>query len=89
MGGYHLTDKLQVGTYYTRYVVASAANTSDPANYFHDAVVSGRFDINSNFYAKLEGHFIDGNALGFYSLNNPNALNPKTNLVVGKVGFTF
>jgi hypothetical protein len=89
MGGYHLTDKLQAGVYYTSLVVASALDKSDPANYFHDWAASSRYDINANFYAKLEGHFIDGNAAGFYGFNNPNGLNPKTNVLVAKVGFTF
>jgi hypothetical protein len=89
MTGYHLTDKLQLGTYYTRYLMASAGDPTNPANYFHDAVVSGRYDINPNFYAKLEGHFIDGNALGFYTLDNPNGFMPRTNLLVAKLGFSF
>jgi hypothetical protein len=89
MGGYHLTEKLQLGTYYTRYLVASAGDPSNPANYFHDTVISGRYDINPNFYAKVEGHLIDGNALGFYTLDNPNGFMPKTNLLVAKIGFTF
>jgi hypothetical protein len=89
MAGYRVTNRLQVGSYYTRYVIADSGDTSDPANYFHDAVVSGRFDIDSHFYAKLEGHFIDGNALGFYALDNANGLQPNTRLVVAKAGFTF
>jgi hypothetical protein len=89
MAGYHLTDKLQLGTYYTRYLMASAGDPTNPANYFHDAVVSGRYDINPNFYAKVEGHFIDGNALGFYTLDNPNGFMPRTNLLVAKLGFSF
>src|ERR1039458_486920 len=89
MGGYHLTDKLQAGIYYTGFLVASAADNSDPANYFHDWAASSRYDINSNFYAKLEGHLINGNAAGFYDFNNPNGLQSKTKEVVAKVGFTF
>jgi hypothetical protein len=89
MGGYHLTDKLQLGAYHTRYMVASAADRSDPANYFRDWVVSGKYDIDSYFYLKLEGHFIDGYGLGFYTLNNPNGFKPQTRLLVAKVGFSF
>ena len=89
MGGYHLTEKLQAGAYYTRFWEGAGANLSDPATYFHDWVASSRFDINSNFYAKLEGHYIDGNGTGYYGFNNPNGLKPKTGLLVGKVGFTF
>ena len=89
MGGYHLTDKFQAGAYYAKYTVPSAGDNTDPANYYKDWVVSGRYDCNAYFYGKIEGHFIDGNALGFYALNNPNGLTPKTNLLVAKVGFTF
>ena len=89
MGGYHVTPKLQAGAYYTHYLVGSADNPSDPANYFRDWVASGRYDINANFYAKVEGHFIEGNGVGFYAFNNPSGLKPKTNLLVAKIGFTF
>ncbi len=51
MSGYHVTDKLQLGTYYTHYVVASAADQSDPANHFRDWVASSRYDFDSYFYA--------------------------------------
>jgi hypothetical protein len=89
MGAYHVTDKLQMGAYYTRSVVASATDKSDPASYFHDWVLSSRYDINSYFYLKMEGHFIDGNGLGFYGFDNPNGLKPQTKLLVAKVGFSF
>ena len=89
MAGLHVTNKLQLGTYYTRYVIANSGATSDPMNYFHDTVLSARYDINPHFYAKAEGHFMDGSALGFYGLDNLNGLQPKTNLVVAKTGFTF
>lgn len=89
MGGYHVTDKFQAGVYYSKYTVPSAGDDANPANYFKDWDVSGRYDFNSYFYGKIEGHFIDGNALGFYGLNNPDGLKPKTKLMVAKVGFTF
>ncbi|MEI9976914.1 MAG: hypothetical protein WDO73_35600 [Ignavibacteriota bacterium] len=89
MGEYRVTDKLQVGFYHTRYKVASAEDHSDPANRFNDSVVSARYDFNSYFYWKLEGHFIDGNGLGFYAFDNPDGLKPRSRLLVAKVGFTF
>jgi hypothetical protein len=89
MAGYHVTNKLQLGTYYTRYVDASATDRSDPANYFHDTAISARYDVDLHFYLKAEGHFIRGNGLGFYSQQNPNSLQPNTNMVVAKAGFTF
>jgi len=89
MASYRLTDKLQIGAYHTRYLVTSSGQESDPANHFYDSVVSGRYDVNSYFYLKLEGHYIDGNGLGFYGFDNPNGLKPHTNLLVAKVGFSF
>ena len=86
MASYRVTKKLQAGAYYTRYKDASA-DPSDPENYFRDWVVAGRYEINSYFYAKVEGHFIDGQ--GFYGFNNPNGLTPQTKLLVSKIGFSF
>ena len=89
MAGYHVTGKLQLGVYHTRNVLASVPNPSDPANRFRDYVVSSRYDIDAHFYTKLEGHYIDGNGLGFYGNDNPNGLKPQTKLVVAKIGFCF
>jgi hypothetical protein len=88
-GAYRVTDKLQLGVYHTRYVLASAGDDTDPANYYRDWAVSGRYDINSHWYTKLEGHFIDGTGLGFYNLNNPNGLEPQSAVLAAKVGFVF
>lgn len=88
MTSYRVIQKLQVGAYYTQ-ELDKAADTGLPANFFKDWVVSGRYDFNSYFYAKLEGHFINGNALGYYFSTNPNGLKPKSNTLAAKVGFTF
>lgn len=89
MAAYHLTDKLQVGAYYSSELDAAPRDNSDPANFGHDWVISSRYDFNSYFYGKLEGHFINGDVAGFYDFDNPNGLKPRTNLVVAKVGFVF
>jgi hypothetical protein len=52
-------------------------------------VLSTRYDFNSNFYAKLEGHFVDGYYAGFYGVNNVQGLQNSSNLAVLKIGFTF
>lgn len=88
MASYHVTDKFQAGGYYTRNAVLHA-DPSDPANYFHDWVLSGRYDINRYFYAKVEEHFIHGTALGFYDFDNPNGLQPSSKVLVAKIGFFF
>jgi hypothetical protein len=52
-------------------------------------VVSGRYDFNSYFYGKIEGHFLHGNGLGFYESTNPNGLKPNSNMLAAKIGFSF
>ena len=89
MGSYRLSHGFQAGAYYTRYLVANGADHADPANYIHDTVLSGRYDFAQHVYAKVEGHFVSGNALGFYSLDNPGTLQPRSNVLVSKVGFSF
>jgi len=88
MVSYQLTHKLQLGTYYSHYV-NKASDTSQPANYSKDWVVSGRYDFNQYFYGKLEGHFLHGTGLGYYTATNQNGLNSNSNMLAARVGFTF
>jgi len=88
MGSYRLCKNVQVGSYYSHYV-NKAADTTQPANHSKDFVVSGRYDFNPYFYAKIEGHFLHGTALGYYSDTNPNGLAPDSKMLSAKVGFTF
>jgi hypothetical protein len=52
-------------------------------------VVSGRYDFNPYFYGKIEGHFLHGTGLGYYASTNPNGLNPNSNILAAKIGFSF
>jgi hypothetical protein len=88
-GAYRVTSKLQLGAYFTRYTVPSSGDVTLPENYFKDTVLSGRYDIGSHVYAKLEGHLTRGNAVGFYALDNVNGLTPTTSVLVAKAGYTF
>jgi hypothetical protein len=88
MSSYRLMEKLQVGAYYSHYVSALGDKTL-PASFSKDWVVSGKYDFTPNFYAKLEGHFIDGTALDYFTSTNPTGLKPKTKLLAAKVGFSF
>ena len=88
MGSYHLTKKLDVGSYYSHYV-NKAADTSLPENYSKDFVVSGRYNFNAYFYAKLEGHFLQGTGLGYYAFVNPDGLKTNSNMLAATVGFSF
>jgi hypothetical protein len=89
MAGYRMSDRFQVGAYYTRLWEAPLPNSPTPEDYFHEWVASSRYDINSNFYAKIEGHYIDGNGIGYYGFDNPNGLKPRTGVLAAKLGFTF
>jgi len=88
MAMYRLSDKFRVGTYYSHYV-NQAADTSDPANYSKDWVVSGRYDFNAYFYGKIEGHFLHGDGMGYYAIDNPNGLATNSKMLAAKLGFTF
>lgn len=90
MFGYRVTPKLQVGTYYSHFVdVGGGANGSLPTNYSKDWTISGRYDFNSYFYAKLEEHFVHGTNMGYYADDNLNGLRPRSNLLAAKLGFSF
>ncbi len=88
MLSYRVTPKLQVGTYYSHYV-NKGSDTSLPANYSKDWVVCGRYDFNTYFYAKLEGHFLHGTGLGYYDSVNPHGLKPNSNMLTARIGFAF
>jgi hypothetical protein len=90
MGGYHVSEKLQVGSYYSHFVDAGGGeNTSLPANYSKDWTISGRYDFNPYFYAKLEEHFVHGTDMGYYSDDNPNGEQSRSNILAAKIGFSF
>lgn len=88
MSAYRLTGKLQVGAYYS-HQGAAGVNGKLPVNYSNDAVISGRYDFNSYFYAKVEGHFINGTALDYYVQTNPNGETTATQMLAAKIGFSF
>ena len=64
MVSYQMTKRLQLGTYYSHYI-NKAADYSQPENYSKDWAVSGRYNFNANFYAKLEVHFLHGTGIGY------------------------
>ncbi len=88
MGSYRLLKELHVGSYYSHYVNGSF-DTTQPANYSKDWVISGRYDFNAYFYGKIEGHFLHGTGLGYYASTNPNGLQPNSNMLAAKIGFSF
>jgi hypothetical protein len=88
MASFQVMKKLQVGGYYSHYV-NQAGDTSLPANYSKDWVLSGRYDFNNYFYGKLEGHFLRGTGLGYYTATNPEGLKTNSNMITARVGFSF
>jgi hypothetical protein len=88
MVSYDVTKKLQIGTYYSHYF-NKAGDTSQPQNYSKDWVVSSRYDFNAYFYAKVEGHFLHGTALGYYTSVNPNGLQTNSDMLAMRIGFSF
>jgi hypothetical protein len=88
MGSYRLTGKIHVGTYYSHFI-NKALDSSQSANYSKDWALSGRYDFNSYFYGKIEGHFLHGTGLGYYQSSNPTGLKPNSNMLAAKIGFSF
>jgi len=88
MMSYRVLPKLQVGSYYSHYTNRLGPNTL-PANYSKDLDISGRYDINNYFYAKVEEHFVHGTALSYYPGTNLAGEKPRANLLAAKVGFNF
>jgi hypothetical protein len=100
---YRLSKRFALGAYYSHFVVdwyatipnyAESPSTSSPDRHLYDKVVALRFDVTSNWYAKVEGHFMDGYAGfkypdGFYPLVNPQGLKPNTNALVIRTGWSF
>ena len=92
---YRVMPKLQVGVYHSHLHIDNPSNPLNTAsNHIYDEVGTARYDVNSHWEVKAEGHVMDGygdiySAQGFYSQWNPQGLKPKTNMVVLKATFNF
>lgn len=91
---YRVSKRIEVGNYYSWFIANWSGDQSAPANHVYDRVVTGRIDLSSHWYAKVEGHWMDGygafdSIRGFYGQQNPNGLKPKTNALVARTGFSF
>jgi hypothetical protein len=100
---YRVSKRLEFGTYYSRFTnnwvtdvpgSVEAPNQSDPSRHLYDKVVTARVDLTRYWNVKVEGHFIDGWAGtmypdGFYVLDNPKGIAPKTNMLVVRTGWDF
>lgn len=94
-GSWKLAKKLEVGGYYSAYLVSHSTTPQDPSStHIYDRVVSARYDFNRVFHVKVEGHFMDGHgdyfsAHGFYLRSNPTGYQPATNMLLLRTGFSF
>jgi hypothetical protein len=92
---YRITPKLQVGVYHSNLHVDSPKTpTNTASNHIYDEVGTARYDVNSHWEVKVEGHFMDGygdiySAQGFYSRSNTQGLKPKTNMLVLRTSYNF
>jgi hypothetical protein len=100
---YRVSKHLELGTYYASLTInwlvtvpgqVEAPCTCSPDRHLYDKAVTARFDFNSHWYAKVEGHFMDGYGsimypTGFYPQQNPQGFQPNTNGLVVKTGYNF
>ena len=90
MASYRATRKLTLGSYYDQeWFFLRNRDRSDPSNHLKDVAINSRVDFNRFFYAKLELHYMDGNANGFYRTVNPEGFQKVTRLVLVRFGFAF
>ena len=90
-GAYRIRKWLEVGSYYSRYTIASTStfqvftDTSSPALHNYDKVVTANVDLNRFWNLKIEGHFMDGYGAEFTNLADredagyPNGFYPQVN----------
>jgi hypothetical protein len=91
---YRLFEKLEVGTYFSRFVYDTAVASSLSNNHIYDKAVTARVDINRFWNVKVEAHFMDGTgnptlAQGFYRRDNTSGFSPTTNMLVVRTGVNF
>jgi len=94
---YRFADWFQLGTYYSVFYFDKGDREGDffvrsnrPTYYAwaKDFAVSLRFDINSNWIVKLEGHSTDGTSM-VYTIDNPEGVERYWYLGAAKVTFRF
>lgn len=101
---YRVSRRLELGTYYSRWTVSwfstmptvvQPPSLDSPDRHLYDKVIAARLDFNRFWNLKIEGHFMDGYGglysypSGFYAQDNPQGLQPTTNLLLVRTGWTF
>jgi len=89
---YRLSDRFEVGSYFTRYLPNTKADTALPSNHTNDTAATLRIDLTRFWNLKIEGHFVDGYgqlassfARGFYLRDNATPAE-HTNMLVIRTG---
>ena len=91
---YRVSKRLELGTYYSRYVPDRRQPVDPPNGHIYDHTVTARIDLSKHWDVKVEGHFMDGygsplSAAGFYLAQNRQGYQPKTNLLVVRTTYVF
>lgn len=91
---YRLHDRLELGTYHSRFYPAWNRPRDPPTGHVYDTAATVRFELNRHLCLKVEGHFLDGYSdrvsfRGFYPSDTPEGLQPKTKLLVVRLGYFF
>jgi hypothetical protein len=87
---WQFTKNFTAGSYYSRdFSFDDDRDRSNPANFSKELSLTGRYDFSQHIYAKLEGHYIDGTADGFYSGDNPPGLDRVSKILIAKIGYSF
>jgi hypothetical protein len=92
---FRINKRLEIGTYHDRYYVQFPASSPEVStHHIYDQAVTARFDLTRFWSVKVEGHFMNGtgdvwSSRGFYNNDNPDGLQPSTNLLVLRTGVAF
>jgi len=97
-GAYRFNRLLEIGTYHSRFLPNANRNVEGEnflppaARHINDQAITARFDVKRYWDLKVEGHFMNGygdpaTSRGFYPQNNPAGLQPRTNLLIIRLGF--
>jgi hypothetical protein len=92
---YRVNKLLEVGGYRSIFWTDLRKDVTPQASHEYDTVIAARFNLNSHWNLKAEGHFMDGTpttpsaARGFYLVSNPVSLKPATNIPVLRTGYNF
>jgi hypothetical protein len=91
---YQISKRFEVGTYHSRYYFDVHTLPVPSTHYIRDYVVTLHYTPTRFWSVKMEGHFLDGTgddwaSHGFYAIDNPGGMKPRTNMLVMRTGLNF